>query len=376
MAETRQQDTPGAGEAGRERGGRSPQETTRAGAAPMRQMGEAGAEAGQRAGQAAATATRTTAEAGAEAMQRSGGAMAEATRRGALDLAEGGRSMAEGAAHDMEATAERTAEAMRRMAHDIGRLMMMPRSAGGGLQDMQEAMGQLMNGVMRTNLRVTQEMFRRANPGAVVELQGSFMREYLETMLEGGATLLRATRRTADEALRPIEEQMHRRNGEARQNRGGGRAPQGPRVAEVMTRDVRVVNPEETVQQAARMMAEADAGAVPVGENDRLVGMITDRDLAVRVLGEGKDPARTKVREVMTPGTAYVFEDEELGSVAATMRGRQVRRMPVLNRDKRLVGIVSLGDLAQDQGAWQGVGRALSGMAREREQKGQAGARR
>lgn len=376
MAETRQQDTPGAGEAGRERGGRGPQEAARAGGAQMRQGAEAGAETGQRGGQAATTAMRANAEMGTEAMQRGGEAMGEMARSGAQTLAEGGRDMAEGAAHDMEETAERTAEAIRRMAHDIGRLMMMPRTAGGGLQDMQDAMSQLMNGVMRTNLRMTQEMLRRTNPGAVVELQGSFMREYLETLVEGGATMLRATRRTADEALRPLEEQMERRNGEGRQNRGGGQDQRGPRVAEVMTRDVRVVNPEDSVQQAARMMGEADAGAVPVGENDRLIGMITDRDLAVRVLAEGKDPARTKVREVMTPGTAYVFEDEDLGAVAESMRGRQVRRMPVLNRDKRLVGIVSLGDLAREAGAWQGIGRALSGMARDRGKQGHATARR
>ena len=376
MAETRQQDTPGAGEAGRERGGRSPQETARAGAAQMRQGAEAGAEAGQRGGQAAATAMRAASETGTEAMQRGGEAMDEMARSGTQTLAEGSRQIAEGAAHDMEESVERTAEAIRCMAHDISRLMMMPRTAGGGLQDMQDAMSQLMNGVMRTNLRITQEMFRRTNPGAVVELQGSFMREYLEAIVEGGATMLRATRRTADEALRPLEEQMERRNGEARQNRGGGQEQRGPRVAEVMTRDVRVVNPEDSVQQAARMMGEADAGAVPVGENDRLVGMITDRDLAVRVLAEGKDPARTKVRDVMTPGTAYVFEDEDLGAVAESMRGRQVRRMPVLNRDKRLVGIVSLGDLAREAGAWQGIGRALSGMSRERGKQGHATARR
>ena len=376
MAETRQQDTPGASEAGRERGGRAQQEATRAGAAQMRHGAEAGAEAGQRGGQAATTAMRANMETGTEAMRRGGEAVGEMARGGTQTLAEDSRNLAEGAAHDMEETAERTAEAIRRMAHDISRLMMMPRTAGGGLQDMQDAMSQLMNGVMRTNLRMTQEMFRRTNPGAVVELQGSFMRDYLETLVEGGATMLRATRRTADEALRPLEEQMERRSGEARQNRGGGQEHRGPCVAEVMTRDVRVVGPEETVQQAARLMGEADAGAVPVGENDRLVGMITDRDLAVRVIGEGKDPARTKVRDVMTPGTAYVFEDEDLGAVAESMRGRQVRRMPVLNRDKRLVGIVSLGDLAREAGAWQGIGRALSGMSRERGKQGHATARR
>jgi CBS domain-containing protein len=328
----------------------------------MRQGSDAGAEAGQRGGQAAASAMREGAQSGAETMRRGGDAAAEMTRRGAQEVSEGGRRFAEEAAHDMDETAERTAEALRRMAQDISRLMMMPRSAGGGLQDMQEAMGQLMNGVMRTNLRVTQEMFRRSNPGAVVELQGSFIREYLETLVEGGATMLRATRRTADEALRPLEERMQQHDGEGR--RGGQQ--RGPRIAEVMTRDVRVVNPEETVQQAARIMGESDAGAIPVGENDRLVGMVTDRDLAVRVLGEGKDPARTKVREVMTQGTAYVFEDDDLDSVAETMRGRQVRRMPVLNRDKRLVGIVSLGDLAREAGERQSIGRAMAGIARSR----------
>ena len=376
MAETRQQDMPGAGEAGRERGGRGQQEAARAGAAQMRQGGEAGAEAGQRGGQAAASAMRTQAQTGSEAMQRGGEAMAHMARGGTRTLAEGGRDMAEGAAHEMEETVERTAEAIRRMAHDISRLMMMPRTAGGGLQDMQNAMGQLMNGVMRTNLRMTQEMFRRANPGAVVEIQGSFMRDYLETLVEGGATMLRATRRTADEALRPIEEEMERRNGEARQKQGAGRQQGGPCVADVMTRDVRVVNPEETVQQAARIMGEADAGAVPVGENDRLVGMITDRDLALLVLAEGKDPARTKVRDVMTSGTAYVFEDQELAEVAESMRRRQVRRLPVLNRDKRLVGIVSLGDLARETGSWEGIGHALSGIARNGARQDRAGSRR
>lgn len=366
MAETRQQDTPGAGEAGRERGSRgTPQEAGRAGAAQMRQGAEAGAETGMRAGQATAAMMREGSEAGAETMRRMGEATGTTARRSARDVADGGRRIAEGAAHEMEQTAERYADALRQMAHDLSRLMMMPRTAGGGLQEMQEAVGQMVNGVMRTNLRMTQEMLRRTNPGAVVELQGAFMREVLESFVEGGATVLRATRRTADEALRPLEEQLGRRGEEARHDRGG-QDQRGPRVAQVMTRDVRVVNAEETAQQAARMMAEHDAGAMPVGENGRLVGMVTDRDLAVRVLAEGKDPARTKVREVMTPETAYVFEDQDVDTVAETMRSRQVRRMPVLNRDKRLVGIVSLTDLARATGERQSIGRALSGMARER----------
>jgi CBS domain-containing protein len=292
-------------------------------------------------------------------------ALGDTARRDAPDVADGGRRIAEGAAQEMERTAERYGDALRQMAHDMSRLMMVPRNAGGGLQEMQEAVGQLVSGVICTNLRMTQEMLRRTNPGAVVELQRAFMREVLETFVEGGATVLRATRRSADEALRPLEEQLGRR-ADGTRHAHAGQGQRGPRVAEVMTRDVRVVNAEETAQQAARLMAEHEAGAMPVGEDDRLVGMVTDRDLAVRVLAEGKDPARTKVREVMTPGTAYVFDDQDVDTVAETMRGRQVRRMPVLNRDKRLVGIVSLTDLARATGERHSIGRALSGMARER----------
>jgi CBS domain-containing protein len=117
------------------------------------------------------------------------------------------------------------------------------------------------------------------------------------------------------------------------------------RVSEAMTRDVRVARPDQSIQEAARLMLDLDAGALPVGENDRLVGMITDRDIAVRGVAEGKGP-QTSVREVMTPDVRYCFEDEDLDTVARTMADQQVRRMPVMNRDKRLVGILSLGDMA------------------------------
>ena len=93
------------------------------------------------------------------------------------------------------------------------------------------------------------------------------------------------------------------------------------------------------------MMRQIDAGVLPVGENDRLVGMITDRDIAVRAVGEGKGPD-TLIREVMSPEICYCFEDQELDEVAANMGDVKVRRLSVVNRDKRLVGIVSLGDIA------------------------------
>jgi CBS domain-containing protein len=118
------------------------------------------------------------------------------------------------------------------------------------------------------------------------------------------------------------------------------------RVREVMSRDVLLTSPDDTIQKAAALMAQADCGALPVGENDRLVGMITDRDIALRAVAKGNAPDRCTVRETMSPGIKYVFEDETTDAVADSMSGLQVRRLPVLNREKRLVGIVSLGDLA------------------------------
>ena len=117
------------------------------------------------------------------------------------------------------------------------------------------------------------------------------------------------------------------------------------KVKEAMTQDVCVANPDEPVQQAARMMASLDAGALPVGDHDRLVGMITDRDIAIRGVAEGKGPT-AKVREVMTEEVKYCFDDEEIAEVARNMGDIQVRRLPVVNRDKRLVGILSLCDVA------------------------------
>ena len=130
-----------------------------------------------------------------------------------------------------------------------------------------------------------------------------------------------------------------------------------------MSKNVKLASPDDTVQQAARVMSEQDTGVLPVGENDRLVGMVTDRDLAVRALAAGKDPSKTKLREVMSGEPRYVFEDDPVERAAASMAEQQVRRMPVLNRDKRLVGIVSVGDLAREAlGA--AAGQAMSGISR------------
>lgn len=119
------------------------------------------------------------------------------------------------------------------------------------------------------------------------------------------------------------------------------------KIGEYMTHDVRLTSPDATLRDAARMMAELDVGVLPVGENDRLVGMLTDRDIAVRAVALGKG-ADAKVRDAMTNEICYCFEDEEAEHVLANMGDNQVRRMPVLDRNKQLCGIVSLSDLALD----------------------------
>lgn len=134
------------------------------------------------------------------------------------------------------------------------------------------------------------------------------------------------------------------------------------KISECMTRDVRVATPNDSIAEAAKTMAQLDAGALPVGENDRLVGMITDRDIAIRAVAAGRGPDAT-VAEVMNAEVKYCFDDQEVDDVLRTMGELQVRRLPVLNHDKRLVGIVSLGDLASsNQG--QPAADALSSISR------------
>jgi CBS domain-containing protein len=119
------------------------------------------------------------------------------------------------------------------------------------------------------------------------------------------------------------------------------------KVCDVMTSNVCLANPDRSIREAAEMMAAEDIGALPVGENDRLVGMITDRDIAVRAVAKGLGPDTT-IREVMSSDKVmYCFDDEELEDAAHHMGDLKVRRLPVLNRDKRLVGIIAISDLAQ-----------------------------
>ena len=119
------------------------------------------------------------------------------------------------------------------------------------------------------------------------------------------------------------------------------------KVSDVMTRDVHTVQPDQPVQEAASFMLSADAGSIPVTEGDRLIGMITDRDIAVRGIAKGNGPD-TPVRELMTDDLVVVRIDDSIEDAASKMSQAQVRRLPVIDEDERLCGIVSLGDLSRE----------------------------
>ena len=135
------------------------------------------------------------------------------------------------------------------------------------------------------------------------------------------------------------------------------------RVREIMTPGVDVIAPTATTADAARNMKNLDVGAIPVCEGENLLGMVTDRDLVLRVMADGRNPLEAKVGEVMTPGLYFCYDDEEVETAAALMSEKQIRRLPVLSRTQRLVGIVSLGDLAVDALTTQTSGAVLHNVS-------------
>lgn len=134
-------------------------------------------------------------------------------------------------------------------------------------------------------------------------------------------------------------------------------------LKDLMSRDVKVISPEMSIRAAAQKMRDGEFGMLPVGENDRMVGTITDRDIAIRAVAEGKDSA-TKVGDVMSEGIAWVFEDDTVETAAKIMSQQQVRRLPVVNRDKRLVGIIALGDFAVESSEFMPAAKALSEISK------------
>jgi CBS domain-containing protein len=142
--------------------------------------------------------------------------------------------------------------------------------------------------------------------------------------------------------------------------RAAGVTVRAMKIREIMTPDAQCVGPEETLVDAAALMRQLDVGVLPVCNEGEVIGMITDRDIAIRAVAEARPPTTTRVREIMTPGSVYVFEDQDVDEVVQVMEEHQIRRAPVLSREKRIVGIVSLGDIAVDASA------SLSGEALKR----------
>lgn len=134
-------------------------------------------------------------------------------------------------------------------------------------------------------------------------------------------------------------------------------------LKDLMSRDVKVVSPDMNIKDAARKMRDGDFGMMPVGEDDRMIGTLSDRDIAIRAVAEGMD-VNTKVRDVMSEGIAWAYEDDSVEHAAKIMSERQVRRLPVVDRDKRLVGIVALGDFAVESSDIQPVAQALSEISK------------
>ena len=135
------------------------------------------------------------------------------------------------------------------------------------------------------------------------------------------------------------------------------------KLKDLMSRDVKVISPDMSIREAATQMRDGDFGMLPVGENDRMIGTITDRDIAIRAVAEGKDTG-TKVRDVMSDGISWAYEDDSVEAAARIMSEHQVRRLPVVDRDKRLVGIVALGDFAVESSEIRPAAEALSEISK------------
>ncbi len=143
------------------------------------------------------------------------------------------------------------------------------------------------------------------------------------------------------------------------------------KIKDVMSPNFKFMAPDSPVAQVAQQMRDMDCGFMPLAENDKMIGMITDRDITIRAVAEGKNPAEVKARDIMTAKTYYCYDDQDVEEVCNNLGEIQVRRLPVVNRDKRLVGIVSMGDLAQSASR-PNVGQTEQQITAELQQKKKA----
>lgn len=134
-------------------------------------------------------------------------------------------------------------------------------------------------------------------------------------------------------------------------------------VKALMSTDVQVIDADQTIQEAALRMSNGNYGMMPVGENDRMIGAISDRDIVIRAVAQGLN-ANTKVRAVMSPGIFWTFEEDSIDKAAEIMSKHQIRRLPIVNADKRLVGIVALGDFTVESSDIEVAGEALSEISK------------
>jgi hypothetical protein len=183
-------------------------EAARRTADAVQQGGEATSDANHRSIAAVADVTRHGVQVGTETMRRAGEAASETLRRSTQAVTEGQRQIAEDAAKRFQDTSRKMADVARGTSEEMKSFFTLPNAAEGGLRDMQQGVAGLVEGVVQTNLRATQELFRLADPTAMIELQQRFMREYVDAVMQGTTTLVHAIRRTADETLRPLEEQI------------------------------------------------------------------------------------------------------------------------------------------------------------------------
>jgi hypothetical protein len=184
----------------------------RRGAEAVEQGGHATGEALRQNAEVGADVARRGAEAGADAARRFGDAANDTARRGTQAVVESQRQIVQDAAERFEEVSRKVADAARGTTENVRRLMVLPNAAEGGLRDLQQGVTGLVEGVVQTNLRAAQELFRLANPAPFVELQQRFAREYTDALLRNSTTLVRAVRRTADETLRPLEQQQRLQN--------------------------------------------------------------------------------------------------------------------------------------------------------------------
>jgi CBS domain-containing protein len=136
------------------------------------------------------------------------------------------------------------------------------------------------------------------------------------------------------------------------------------KIKDIMTKEVKYINPNTTIKEAAHIMRDKDIGSLPVSENDQIIGVITDRDIAIRAIANGSDPQTETVKQIMTPKCLYCFEEDSVEDTAKNMAENQIRRLPVMNKEKRLVGIISLADISI-KASKQAAGEALQSISQK-----------